>query len=70
MIVCEAIKHGSSLKHIKTEDILRFNMPVKERALRYEDIPVMNCGKYVLEKIKAYKNQEAVVSHMIINYPL
>ena len=37
-------------------------MSVKKGYLRLEDIPVMNYGKYMLDQMKAYKDQEAVVS--------
>ena len=34
----------------------------KRRSIRLEDIPVMNSGKYVLDKMKTFKDQEALVS--------
>ena len=38
-----------------------------KRPLRLEDIPAMNFGKYLLDRMKRFRDQDAVVSGSIHN---
>ena len=47
------------------EDILN------KKTLRLEDIPVMSFGKYMIETLRKYGDEEALVSKIVsIYYPL
>ena len=41
-------------------------MTTRGKRLKLEDIPVMNLGRYMLDKMKNFKDQEALVSTLYL----